>query len=1743
MTFFQYLANKHIIYAMEDTNNKKKEIYEVSSSRIGRIYIPLPKFRYFHKPSEVNEVDSRFIGRENIIKMLENWLSIKDGNNSGSYLITGYRGMGKSSFVGKVINQLIDNQRTRQEGGAKGGSSGPGVKEKFYKYFALYSVIFSSIGLFLFYLHWEIPYLIPLAIILGLSVVIVNMVNTVHSKIRIISTLIMYCYCLCILLLLFSLTDWVPLLEEGVNRIRLMILKYSPPSLFKDILFSFGLFAGLCVCIYRCKFFSLIVENNKKGHEKKKLAGDEKYINVININLGNEVSGEREILALIANSLKLKFDFFYKERFPSTKFPIFTRSVAVIGIVMTAFVIYYFGMGLINDPGLVFLSKLSPEGYGVAVFYSLNDLLVGLRNNPFLNGLLGGAFSLGLAWLIYEYMISRVILWIFKFVGRPLTVPGKIQAKIYSLCERIDSSIDEDNDPYGSVSVSSFSLSLKRKRTRKYQQAGVREIEQELINIINEIGSSAILNSRFIIILDELDKIDINNKDNKEEQGDAGQMPEFSFDENGITDYRSVNQKKRRVLHLLGQLKYFISTTKAKFVFIAGRELYDAYLADVSDREFSVSSIFNGVINVDSFFSCNSQTKDITKLTETYVCNQLMREEKEGESKADIDRYNIKEYVTQLDENMPKKEKEKLIAFIRQFITYLTFVSNGAPKKLTANFEKYVISKEEYQKQKKDADDGGYRGYIIRSDKDDEDVQYYLAFGYYDQQKIGFIHYMAYPIFENVISPSSEYGDKLLVSSSFLLAHIYKHHSSGFSWRNLEYMPELIDNHRIPELREYINSIIGHLGKMHLSSIASGIYSYKFPMRLVEEISVFTKKSEEISAIFNFSLDYSNSVKKYYYRLLDYHRKENKYSPITIANLHHYLGDIHMANDEYTEAIVQFRVAVDILNKHIQDNWDRNDDELSSYIVRYTRAMLKLGLAYEKRNTMDSAYMVYNDLTLKLVRHRDIREDELGLQFKIENTPAGSMNAETSAPHKHVLMYKPLRNRSKKADFWEKQYPYYIKPRDSKKLQYWIYGEQLIDNLCDFLTPDKSALISKLSIYEDLRLAYLPILAKLFSIEKQNICGITKDNIKIAESEFNYLFLITNSKDKYLLSVDFYRKLGDILYYKNRHFSGARRTLEHLFNCWGYDIKTDAFDYCYNRSMQKKEITEVIDYFTKKEIDCYPTTGNYQEFVTYVVGNKALSPLCRKSVEEILNGVPVFIKQHIRQIISCSCRRGGESRQNFPCFSCRYYKRSLLILMNNLIPSATKLLKVDVVAKFLIAIEKENLLSSRQNELVQVALTLDSVGHVMLSCSTREEAIGALFVRQCILKDEYVAHDPFNNLEKALLCYKAAMKYHYKTGNYKEGTNCVIKLMNILSSYIQVNKDHPHTDDVCSLDKADIQKIEEVYVAKAIEQAYAAKNYSGFQKINKFRWDIGEKEDKSEENRFDLGLTSIMPDIEEVLLAFYEIKLKLEEMEDEELTYLYKSPALTFLRCDSLSYNRVISLLFKANLNEYMLGRLLEEDIKKNADGTMGIDKELYKNYLEQGGDFKDVHNILSHGNTEDAPDHVQMLEFLISDSILCLLYITDFLSPSIRTTLFTNSFCGGIYRRLYKWVLRKEALLDIYENNIYEKNSERFKKALENKSESYARNVLRTTYLGEMANMFYANAVEMQSEGQSYQNFIQGFYIIDDDLQNDTCQFYIALERYKINLGNIEKDKIIRKDKGYYTASSYFGVIPPKSQ
>ena len=86
--------------------------FDIYSSKVKRVNIPIPEFTFFHKASSEEKVDPKFIGREQISDKLYSWL--KDDHIGGSYLVTGFRGMGKSSFVGRVLNKLVRRTTNRE---------------------------------------------------------------------------------------------------------------------------------------------------------------------------------------------------------------------------------------------------------------------------------------------------------------------------------------------------------------------------------------------------------------------------------------------------------------------------------------------------------------------------------------------------------------------------------------------------------------------------------------------------------------------------------------------------------------------------------------------------------------------------------------------------------------------------------------------------------------------------------------------------------------------------------------------------------------------------------------------------------------------------------------------------------------------------------------------------------------------------------------------------------------------------------------------------------------------------------------------------------------------------------------------------------------------------------------------------------------------------------------------------------------------------------------------------------------------------------------------------------------------------------------------------------------------------------------------------------------------------------------------------------------------------------------------
>lgn len=1632
--------------------------YAKFHSKVKRIIIPLPGFKFSHHTYHSKDRDSRFVGRNNIEALLKNWLDVSPNSSradfTGSYLITGYRGMGKTSFVNKVIDDL--NSKRKCEVWKYGGTK-PYRKAKF----AL----------------------------------------------------------LCLLPTLLCLMS--------------VVLAWFYSSKAAWYLMGFTVFSSISI-IYWLLF--------KKAPRLRK---ESRTILKIKVNIGNEISNVRDVLSLLSYSIRDRLQEHIEHKYILSPTGIATRLCKSLFIGIAVFLIALFSIDILSL-GSVRYFTASQDSFVYHIIEYINNVGLGLKNGSYrvISLVLGVFISYGVAyllWLMFKKLVNAIS---FSWKNLIYAHPAYFLNRINDLCYRIDSSVSEDNSPYGDFNVSSyFSIIWRRKKTRQYVSATVREIEHELIELIRLINASKLLQCRFIVILDELDKLCIpsNDSDGNHLNRDSDNLPEFSNDDNGMSDEMSANEKRHRILAFLSQLKYFVSTAEAKFIFIAGHELYDAYKADVSDREFSISSIFNGVINVNSFFSYDSRIKDVTRMTETYLCRILFGPEsqqdfkqKSNEKIAEHKKYRLSEYLGKIsiDDDEGNKKKQAVVCFLKRFVTYLTFVSNGAPKKLNARLERYIISSDKFDNDHKNTDD--YIFVKLINQEKQEPVQFYLSFGYHDQQKVGFVHYFASPIFENIISPASDYGDKFLVSSSFLIAHLYKHHKSGFSWRNLEYLPDLIDNNRTPELREFVSSVIDYLGKIHLTNITSGIFAYKFPMKLAEEIAIFTKKSDELSAIFNFSLDYFSSVKKYYYRLIDFYTKQ-KGNVFMASAIHHNLGDIHMANDEYSEAIIQYRYALSTIEKEMAHLSALPDDSgnLASCIVRYIRLMMKLGNAYEKRNTIDSAHLIYTSVCSRLISYREIDESLLGLSYYYMNTKESCRGKSDSV----ILTNEDNRSFSYYEDVFRKEcYPEVITPDDTLGWKFWIQGKEIVNNLSEYLTPRKHSVITKLSVFEDLRMAYLPVLSKLWALEKYNICGITDDNLKLAEAEFRYMYIITNSKDKNLLRIDFYRKLGDILYYKNK--SGKKAisdSLLNMMNCWSYDFKSIVFNYCYRKGMPKGQISLYLDCFNAYDLwneDCVSqdrAAKRLSELYVSKCKNEiyGVAVHCedeaKKHFAGMFNDMPYDFNKDFPKLSKCS-----KIRKNLnlcPCYACSYYKRSLRYLKEHLLPEGYDNWEPGKMSDsliFLDAIVRHKLSSLRFNELIQTALCLESMGNVMLSCCKVSKAdkvkdcnlIMNLFIHSEMDSSagmqngfwDYIqtfSSDELTNFGRTVLYYWTTMFYYTKAGNHRESMQTLTKIFNVMSSYHKIiSKESTQSIPLFSAEEFDsmccsMEKVIRIQIAR-ISQVRMCDINTNSATLKNILDDDGISLDK----------TSMMPEVEELLVSYYEFKLS-QSSDKLLIGALYNTSSLRYLRNESTVYNRVISLMLKAYLNEKTF-EMLDLSFKMNSNPECAYDNV-------SDDKVTTVSELIGVKNG----DRNQFLSFLIVDSMFCLLSIAGIIQSSVKTTLFSNSFCYEVYEKLYYWVKWQNRIPQGSEfMNVY--NSLK-KKILE----GHQIILLSPEYMYGMLCRYKDAAYSMHTEGAEYQSFIRGMFVLDDDLQNNTCQFNFALDRMKINSGFL--DCMMNYDDEYY--------------
>lgn len=715
--------------------------------------------------------------------------------------------------------------------------------------------------------------------------------------------------------------------------------------------------------------------------------------------------------------------------------------------------------------------------------------------------------------LIYAFLTYQAIS-IFTFL-RPFGIGThkSIRSRLKELNDRIEAHLLKESSSTAGGAKTWFRLF--RLHRKSYPLADIREIENELLGIFEEIDRVPKIFTRleFVFVFDELDKVEANKnvtiKDKEEEEVTIS---------DGSSAYSSSEQQTRRrsqaVAQILSNLKHFFTTARAKFIFIASREMYDASLADISDRDYFLGSIFHDIIYVNSFLveernptkiSTEAPIQYDSNLVEEYLCNFLIPKN----YKPTVER-SLQTFSLYCKDRFNGKDIYTVIFTLRKFINYLQYRSSGSPKKITFLLEKYADPGEKVLLKKAEEET---KAIVLGRNS----TNFYLHFDFNAIYTFSLINYITKPYTYQISRSIRRRNDKLLVSTTYILDHLLKYHNFGFSWRNLELTPEIIDVNKAPILRDIITHIIEFLQTVHLDSVTSGLFDFTFNKRIANEITYLSKINEDESAAFNFTLDESQEIKRHYNRKLN-NLQSNYRSGKTSINefihsvsfIHGNLGDLHYYDQEYDDAIVAYKDAVQPLRG--MEGKELKLDQLAVYV----RLMLKLSLTLEKKKSFTSSLLILDELCNCIYDRFRVKLEDIALVERY--------NEEEQL---EIVIVDKLNN-SHSCWGLESHTLYDIKANGSPdEINLAKYISQL---------PTSSSyhqLTSLVQSATSVRMFLQPFIAKLHIKEKEKIGGITQFDLNQFQRELNFILILVPPHERKLIRSEYYNKIGDLLFYKN----------------------------------------------------------------------------------------------------------------------------------------------------------------------------------------------------------------------------------------------------------------------------------------------------------------------------------------------------------------------------------------------------------------------------------------------------------------------------------------------------------------------------------------------------------------------------------------------------------------------------------
>ncbi len=1232
------------------------------------------------------------------------------------------------------------------------------------------------------------------------------------------------------------------------------------------------------------------------------------------------------------------------------------------------------------------------------------------------------------------------------------------------------------------------------KLQQSYPIASTKEIEKELIAVFEKIDKCREKTNKqprllkwkipnYIIVIDELDKIEPNYIFNMDDDKAAQQLLSADFN---VFGGNKIKKRQIAVARILANLKSFLSVAKAKFIFIGGREMYDAFLADIADRDSFYSSIFNDVIYVNSFFKDKvSEGGGVSKMTELYLCKLLLNKTEtpgnyfnlsdyyacligiDGKPEAKDDKNQVvnlnngvkKKYVTR-DE---KLKIYKTIFLLQNFIIFLTYRSNGSPKKLADLVAGYVV------RGIKNPDESVV---IENPSNKNNDAKLYLRFSFKDQYEIGLTSSLYRPYVIIHSRHLKQLGDKLLYSTAYIIDYILKFHQQAFSWRSLELIPDIILVNKDPNLRYFLEDMMRFLSYMHIRETISGVFQYKFYSKVSAEIKFISKISEASSAAFNFGLDESFQIKSYYKsKLTELQNSHKEFSIVdkentfvhSISFIQTILGDLHYYDKEYDDAIVYYSDSIQAIRNTKDYNKITNHQA-----VLFVRNKLKLGLCLEKVRAFDSAYSIYRSLILKV-------------------------------PH----IIGPKREEAK-SDGWE--------------------------------TP-----------YVRMQLFIKPYIALLGLIEKQRIDGITYANLRrnrleldkfLGSNASRYLKEEPNLNEAYepgedlktneekeeenkvkkakdwrrvwALNFDYFNSVGGFLFYKNRNFPALYESelventesgkIAPLFKEFGKNHLSDFVRFMNSKidkladeqsDSKNQEVTNNKDSNAEKNMEC-DYTPSISAYIYYRWALRELFKIYKGHAEKYFPKAP------------------DNDSQKAP-------DNEFVQALNLLRPEFTDMINSTNFYMFgnlftkigdtVLSMISRHSIGNLEDEVIKIFLEEDSVSAV------GENGVLSKIEKWFDKKDKNTNDKKRYDINFVLILYRIAGLFYAKANRTWSYAFQYKKFLYLVKDYITFFGKEK-TGSINSMCIENLEKIAEkifrsitwvgdisnrpqiIKYREILQQPYPLFNQPDMNEKNSVADNQSNKLDENYnlDTAFIYNNLSTNAEVREVILLIEEIRLKLGKLNTNNSKKII--PLLTPYDTISSMFTRALELKYKSEYNYYQLA---------------------HKHKYEHWEVLSKLPTKFNREEFEPEEKFSEIAEITV-DAIFCLFEVIRLLNLYGISYTTNHSFLANAHYKLANWCNVywniEAAERHLSESEIEMSIRDRIKKTLDSTTYNY----LESNYHNEMAIQHYYAAIQTHQEGKAYRDQLNSLSFSEDDFNDNLSHFSAASERLRVNTGVIRK-------------------------